>query len=588
MSTTEKTSPPAKRGRPGLAAAVIVVLLAGAWLASSGLSGWFEEETGAIEGFRVERGNLSISVTERGNLTAKNSHSLKCEVEGRTTILYLIEEGTHVAVGDLIAELDVSGLLDRQVSQELRVQAARNSFTKAKANLEIQETENESLIAQARLAQDFAEQDLAKFIDGERDELVALADEEISLAEEDLKIAEDQFLWSEKLAEKGFLTRTELERDELSFARARIMMGQKRRAKELLIKFDLPKRLAELEGAQAEAVRDVRKVELQAEAQVIDFRTAVETSERMLELEEEELAKNSIQIEKAVIRAPVEGFVVYGREEGGRWGGGEPVKEGTEVRERKEIVSIPGDGQMVADASVHESVLEQVTEGLPCLLAIDALPGREFHGTVSRVARLPDKNSWFANPNLRLYKTEIVIEGSSKEMRPGMSCSIEILVDELTDVLKIPLQAVVHNGGRNLCFVRSGREVEEREVEVGQHNTKWVEVRSGLSEGELVLLTPPPGLLDDESSATDPGDDRSRPGPAGAGGARPSPPAATEGSGAGSRRGAGGESSRRGLGPPAGGTPHGSRPDGGGGAGRRGSAPSSAAAPSDRSAGEGS
>ncbi|MAF65184.1 MAG: hypothetical protein CMJ84_05955 [Planctomycetes bacterium] len=526
----------------------VITLAVGGWLVFLGLSSWSGDEVNLAEGYRVERGNLRISVIERGNLTAKNSHSLKCEVEGRTTILYLIEEGTQVAVGDVIAELDVSELLDRQVDQELRAQSAKNAFTKAKANLEIQETENESLIAQAELAQDFAEQDLAKFIDGERDELVALADEEISLAEEDLKIAEDQFSWSEKLAEKGFLTRTELERDELAFARAEIMLSQKRRAKELLIKFDLPKRLAELEGARDETVRDVRKVELQAEAQVIDFRTAVETTERMLELEEAELAKNTTQIEKAVIRAPVEGIVVYGREEGGRWGGGEPVKEGTEVRERKEIVSIPGGGPMVADASIHESVLEQVTEGLACLLSIDALPGREFHGTVSRVARLPDKNSWFANPSLRLYKTEIVIEGSSQEMRPGMSCSIEILVDELTDVLKVPLQAVVHHGGRNLCFVRTGAKVEEREVDVGQHNTKWVEVRAGLSEDELVLLTPPPGLLSDRSK---PAETEAEPrGVGGPGSDRGGPASRPTGAPLGRGAGGGGKSPRSGSAPP--------------------------------------
>ncbi|MED6336051.1 MAG: hypothetical protein VYE81_11690 [Planctomycetota bacterium] len=551
MNAKNSTSVNKSGSRPRLVVGAVLALVVAALGISRGLGSLFEDKTGGVQGYRVERGGLRISVTERGNLTAKNSYSLKCEIEGRTTILFLIEEGTQVAVGDIIAELDVSELLDRQVEQELGVQVAKNSFTKAEANLEIQETENESLIAQAILAQDFAAQDLAKFIEGEREELAVQADEEITLAQEGLKIAEDQFRWSEKLAESGFLTRTELERDELAFSRAKIMLSQKRRAKELLVKFDLPKRLAELEGAQVEAARDVRKVKLQAEAQVIDFKTAVQTSSRMLELEEEDLAKNTTQIGKAVIRAPVEGIVVYGREDGGRWGGGEPVKEGTEVRERKEIVSIPGSGAMVADASIHESVLEQVVEGLPCILNIDALPGREFSGMVSRVARLPDKNSWYANPNLRLYKTEVVIEEGSIEMRPGMSCSIEILVAELTDVLKVPLQSVVHHGGRNLCFVRSGGSVEEREVEVGQHNSKWVEVREGLSEGELVLLTPPPGLLDEEPApvVSDPTPESQRPpqpGSAERGSASPAS-AASHGRPAGGE----GKSPRHNSGPPA-------------------------------------
>lgn len=527
----------------------------------------------ALEGAVVRRGPLSITVTERGNLEAKNKQSLKNEVEGRTSILYLIEEGTRVKAGDVVAELDATSLVDRRVQQQDKVLNARATLTKAKANLDIQRTENESLLARAEQKLDFAKQDLAKYIDGDWPQELQEADESILLAEAELKNAEQQYEWSKRLQESGFLTRTELERDELAFDRSRIQLEQRKRDKQLKIDYENPRRLAELRGNVEEAERDLRKVRLQAEAQIVDHETAVQTATARLNLEERELAKLDDQIRKAIVRAPVDGMVVYGREEGSRWGGGEPVKLGGEVRERQEIASIPSSGQMVAEASIHESVLKQIQVGQQVIVRVDAIPAREFRGRVEFVAPLPDKNSWWANPNLRLYKTQVSIADETEQMRPGMSCNVEILVDELPDTLYVPLQSVVNHRGKHVAFVRTVGGVEQREVEIGPHNAKWVSIRAGLREGEVVLLAPPQGFKPESAPETSgegagPGEAPGEGYPQPAGGAPAAPGAAgAAGSDAGGEEGRrirrpGGEGAQPGTGF--------QRPEGGSARGERG------------------
>ena len=113
--------------------------------------------------------------------------------------------------------------------------------------------------------------------------------------------------------------------------------------------------------------------------------------------------------------APSSGMVVYGREEGSRYGRGDPVQVGAEVRERQEVISIPSPGAMVAEMSLHESVLSQVNKGLPCRISVDAVPGLNFTGVIDFVSPLPDQNAWFANPNLRLFKTEVAIDETDSE-----------------------------------------------------------------------------------------------------------------------------------------------------------------------------
>jgi RND family efflux transporter MFP subunit len=341
----------------------------------------------------------------------------------------------------------------------------------------------------------FAEMDLRKFQEGEKRAFEAEADEAIKLAEEEATRAVEKLEWSLKLNEKGFLTETELEADRLSRSRAEIQLEQTKRDKDLLIRFQLPRDEADLAAKLEEARRELERVKLQAAARIVDDEADMRTNEAKLSLERENLAKLETQIAKSKLHAPRSGMVVYAVEEGGmRYGGSQQIKEGTQVRERQDIITIPSEGGMIAQVSLHESVLKQVELGQSATIQVDALPGRQFHGRVRFVSVMADQNSFWANPNLRLYRTEVTIDDAAAEMRPGMSCAIEILVEEIADTLFVPVQSVFRRGKTNLAFVERAGASEERVVEVGRYNDRWVQVLAGLAEGEVVALAPPAGF----------------------------------------------------------------------------------------------
>jgi HlyD family secretion protein len=459
----------------------------GSWFRPAGLP--------SLEGATVQRGPMRISVIERGNLKAADSVVLKSEIEGQTTILYLVPEGTQVQPGDLLCELDATQLIDKKVQQEISVRTAEASFIKSKQAFEIQQSQNESDISQAEQALEFARQDLVKYQEGNRKLEERKSEQAITLAEEEFKRAEAMFRWSEKLAEKGFVQRDELETDRLTMTRKQIELEQAEREHELLLVYEIPRQLAELEADAREAERELERMKLRAEARTVDLKADVESDEAKFKLESEKLAKLLAQIAKARIVAPRAGMVVYAKQEGGgRMGQADPIQEGTQVRERQEIITIPSATGMVAQASLHESVLKQVEVGQTCTVRVDALR-RDFKGRVAFVAPLPDQNSWWANPNTRVYRTDVEIAGSHPEMRPGMSCQIEILVEEIPDTLFVPVQAVFRQKRQNVSFVSKAGTVEARPVEVGRYNDSWVQILAGLEEGETVLLSPPPGVV---------------------------------------------------------------------------------------------
>ncbi|MCC6408591.1 MAG: HlyD family efflux transporter periplasmic adaptor subunit [Planctomycetes bacterium] len=464
------------------------VLLCGA-VSCDALGGGPDE---TIEGAEVRKGSLAITVVERGNLKASDVVSLKSEIEGSSTILYLIPEGTHVEAGTLLCELDATSLVDKRVSQEISVRNAEAAMVEARQNLEIQKSQNESDIANAEQTLEFAHQDLKKYRDGDMLVKEQAAREEITLKTEESARAQEQFEWSQKLAEKGFLTNTELEADRLAEKRSQILLEQAERELKLLIDYEFPREIQKLEAALREAERELDRVKLQAEARLVDRTSALETNEAKLKLEQEKLSKLVRQIEKAKLIAPKAGMVVYAKqEEGGRFGNSQPIAEGTSVRERQEVVTIPTAGGMIAQASLHESVLKQVEVGMAVDVRIDALPGQIFKGKVKTVAVLPDQNSWWANPNLRLYRCDVEVSGATSEMRPGMSCSIEIFCDELADATYVPVTAVFRHKGESVCFVAQGTKYEVRTIETGRFNDKWVEIVRGVTAGERVLLSVP-------------------------------------------------------------------------------------------------
>ena len=477
-----------------------------ALLAALGALGWYlfrpggalrGEPVSAVEGVPVKRGNLRISIVERGNLSAADALELRNETEHSTTIISIIEEGVWVEAGDVVCELDVTELVDERFQAEIAVRNAEAAYIKSKQTYEIQKSQNESDIAGAEQALTFAHQDLTKFTEADEPLALAAAEEAILLAEEESERAKENLEWSKKLAERGFLTQTELEADRLALTRATIQLDQDKRALDTQVGFELPKQKAVLEAGLTEAKRELERVKLQASARLADYEADLSTNEATLKLEREKLAKTETQIAAGTITTPRAGMIVYSQEDGGRWGRDDPISKGTEVGSRQGIISIPRAGGMIAEASLHESVLKQVRPGFPCEIKVDALPQRMFRGQVKTVAVLPDQNSWYANPNQRLYKTQIEIKNASEELRPGMSCSIEILVDNIVDALHVPVQAVFRDGGENVCFVTGGPESErgKRTVEVGAYNDRWVEIHAGLREGEVVAMHAPPDFV---------------------------------------------------------------------------------------------
>ncbi len=258
-------------------------------------------------------------------------------------------------------------------------------------------------------------------------------------------------------------------------------------------------RKLELKGDFDTAVRGLEQVKRNNESELAQAEATRVSAERAYEKERERHDRYTEQLAMCKMYAPQDGMVAYAVEEH-RGGGGSSIKEGAFVRQRQKILTIPDLTRMQVKTAVHESVVKQVKKGLETFIRVDAVPGSRYRGSVETVAPLPDQGSWFSS-DTQVYKTIVRINEDVERLKPGMTAVVEINVDELTDVISVPIQAIVQRGKSSWCFVNVRGKLERRNVTLGATNDKFVEIKNdGLLEGEIVALNPT-SLIENEPPA---------------------------------------------------------------------------------------
>jgi HlyD family secretion protein len=451
-----------------------------------------EDPTSHLATFVAKRGPLTISVLESGTIQPQEQITLKDEVEGRTSIISLVPDGSMVKKGDLLVELDASTLQDAIIDQDIQVQRAEAAFISAQENLAVIENQAKSDTDKAVLTLKFARQDLEQYQDGSYPTDVNSLLAKIRLAEEQVTRAEDVNDWSRKLYDEKYLSESEYSADRLSLQGKVLDRDVARSDLDLLRNFTYHRQIEQLTSDVNQAEMALERTKRKASADVIQAKADLKAKELEFNRQKQKMAKFQDQLSKTKIYAPQDGMVVYATSSGSRpWDRRDPMDVGVDVSERQDLINLPTTNSMKAKVNIHETSLEKIHKGLPAIITVDAVPGKKFLGHIESIAPLPDAMSMWMNPDLKIYPTDIYLDDSAGGLRTGMSCKAEIIIAQYKDAVYVPIQAVLRVGGKPTVFVVKDGSIEERQVEVGLDDNNVIRIVSGLKEGEVVLMTPP-------------------------------------------------------------------------------------------------
>ncbi len=362
-----------------------------------------------------------------------------------------------VARRDFAASVLATGSVQPQIGAEGRVGArVSGKVERLLANIgdrvergqvvaRLEKDDLDAMLAQREAEVELAEAKLAA--------VESLGPKEIERAQVGLEESEATFLLAEKelartrrLHQRKVTTLEDLDTAEERFtvARARVALAGKA-----------------LEVAATRYREDLR----QARAEIARARSAVRNAE--------------VQLAYATITSPIGGVIASVSTEEG-----ETVAAAMQAPTFVTVIDLE---RLQVDAFVDEVDIGKVKVGQRAKFTVDAFPAHEFEG---RVAAIYPKA--IIQDNVVNYDVVIDIETPYDGLlRPEMTASVTIFQEQRQGVLAIPTRAVRRERGRTLVYVQEDGRPQPREVRLGWRDGPWVEVVSGLEEGEIVLLEAP-------------------------------------------------------------------------------------------------
>ena len=486
--------------RGGVIAKALIALLVLGGLAVAAVSimrstGSGSTAADAPDLFTVDRRTFDVTSTASGELQAKQETRLVSQVESRTTIVEVVDEGSFVRKGDVLVRLSTDALERELVEDELRLNSAQSELTAAQEAYEIQLSDNDSALRKATLNLRLAKLDLEKWEQGDDKERRLQLDLDIERAVREEKRLREKLERQEKLYERDFISSDELERDRIAYIEAQSQLQKTNLAKTVYEKFTATKEFERLDSNVEEATAELERTKRRNRSQINSKESNLTNKQRQLAIRETRVEYLEEQMSSATITAPTDGLVVYATSLRRDWrGNGDgPLKVGTEVYHNQELIVLPDTAEMVAAIRIHESRIGEVSEGMGVQITIDAVPGRVFDGIVSQIGIMAESGGW-RDPNNREYevKVNLALDNTDQALKPSMRCEAKVIINEVADVVAVPVQGVFSEGRVTYVFRDEGGVFRRHPVQVGRRSDTFAEITDGLTPDDVISLREPP------------------------------------------------------------------------------------------------
>jgi multidrug efflux pump subunit AcrA (membrane-fusion protein) len=153
------------------------------------------------------------------------------------------------------------------------------------------------------------------------------------------------------------------------------------------------------------------------------------------------------------------------------------------------LVELPDLTVMSAELKINEVDISKVTPGLKVIIKADAFADTTYTGAITTVANLAQNKDY--DSRIKIFPVTVSIDGINKKLLPGLTVSCRILVQEIPEVIYIPVEAIFRIEGIDYAYVRTGSGFRKQEIRIGATNSDFAVVDEGLTEKDEVALSDP-------------------------------------------------------------------------------------------------
>lgn len=460
----------------------------------------------------VSKQRLDVGVKTTGQIETLSSKKVEvtAPIAGKVVELS-VEPGALVKAGQTVAVLSSPELIELRVtSQEKRadaeadLQKAIADLKLAQENYQLQQKIAESEIAQAktRLAAAQSQYDRDRRLVDEKAVLkvarenyqrqLSIAEAEIAQAQTEFAVAQEQYDRDRELVASGALPRRQMLESQAHLANAKASLAKALSRRNVLeaeaevkrAEVALPLReLRESEGKLAEMKAQLtransRREVLEAEAQLKRAQSAVELAQSRRNLSD---TTYQTRLQQLGTRANAKGLVTVTAPIAGTVADREVTLGQTFEEAGAKLMTLVNDNRVFATANIYEKDLDRVKMGQRVRVKVASLPNRTFTGQISVIGSAVAGET-------RVVPVKAELDNPGGVLKPGMFAELEVLTTQTPEtVVTVPSTAVVEANGKSLVYVQNGTAFEPEEVVLGQTSGEFVEVKSGLFEGDRIV-----------------------------------------------------------------------------------------------------
>ena len=410
-------------------------------------------------------GELQITVVEKGTLESSKNQDAFCNVEGGTSIIMIKPEGTRVKKGELVCELDSAALRDSLTNQQITTKSAEANF------------EN------ATLTREVAEIAVVEYVEGIFKQDLATVEGEIKLAESDLSRAEDRVDWAQRMFAKGYVSMAPegLRRPGTQEGPVRPGAGAEQE-----------------EGPRWTTPRTRRSRSCKSEVEKARSDELAKKATWELEIRQGKEAREADRglQDHGAQRRP--GRLCQRSRRRAFMSNTPQVEEGAQVRERQKIFSLPDISQ---DAGQHQGARIAHQQGQAGHEGED--PGRRLLERAARRRGHRRGGPARYRQLLQLGHQGLHDQGQDRFAAARAAAGDERRGDDRGQPARQGADACrcwrcSSSAARTTLPRRSTAGFVQTEVELGLSNEKFVEVKKGVKEGDIVAMSPISLMTDEE------------------------------------------------------------------------------------------
>ncbi|MGC6449004.1 MAG: efflux RND transporter periplasmic adaptor subunit [Pirellulaceae bacterium] len=396
----------------------------------------------------VARVPLTVSLKEQGTLESSENVEIICKVRGENIITSVVENGAYVKEGDVILTLD-SLYIDEQISE--RSKYAHWSRSGAE---------------HWRATANYRQLKVAEYLEGRYVTQVMSKELERVLKESALLADNKMLAFNMQQFEKGYVSKDHVDQIRRQIDKNVVDLDLLNTDLKVLKEHTKKSEMARLEGELKVA---------QAQFEASDERAEADASRRDRAVEEKAFC---------TILAPKDGLVIHPRAASWKWA--PDIVIGGSVYKEQVLLLMPDLDQMQVKIGVEEEVIDNISVGMKTIVT---LPGREpFDAKVSEVADIA-RPPIIGSGDVVRYDV-IVALPKLEDLKPGTSAKLEIVMNELEEVLTIPVAATVEIDEQTYCWVETKTGVEQRLLETKVGDDVFVVVTDGVHVGEKIVMNP--------------------------------------------------------------------------------------------------